>query len=128
MRYAFLTLVALASGCQHEPEFIAWEDPKGRALIQERLEAQVAAGDEHAALTLILHTTWFEPETRSEAIPEIRALAEAGNPHAMSFLGAVYQKDDLGAERDYEEAARWLRLAAGRGDTNAADQLAHYKA
>ena len=45
----------------------------------------------------------------------LRAAAEAGDPRAMSDLGATYAVGGEGIEQSWEEAFRWFTAAARGG-------------
>ena len=44
--------------------------------------------------------------------------AEQGDPDSQYLLAELYENGD-GVTRDLDEAAKWYRLAAERGDTDA---------
>ena len=54
----------------------------------------------------------------SEAIEQLRALAEQGDPDAEYRLGTAYS-DGLGVPRDYRTAAMWYERAATQGHPEA---------
>ena len=51
----------------------------------------------------------------ARALPLLRSAAEAGHPRAAALLGSLYE-EGRGAEKSMEEASRWYRLAAEKGD------------
>ena len=57
------------------------------------------------------------------ALPEIRALAEAGAPEAQTLLGDLHVRGD-GVEQDYAQAANWYERAAYQGYADAQYLLA----
>ena len=57
----------------------------------------------------------------AEALTQWQAAARDGDARAMLALGRAYVKG-LGVPQDYVEAHKWLNLAAGRGNAEAADE------
>ena len=65
-------------------------------------------------------TAWLAGQ-QTEALTQWQAAARAGDARAMLALGRAYVKG-LGVPQDYVEAHKWLNLAAGRGNAEAADE------
>ena len=57
------------------------------------------------------------------SVSELRMLAEGGDAEAEANLGGVYFRGSWGADVDWDEAAKWLRLAGEQGNERAQDQL-----
>ena len=57
----------------------------------------------------------------AEALAQWQAAARDGDARAMLALGRAYVKG-LGVPQDYTEAHKWLNLAAGRGNAEAAEE------
>ncbi|MBR2255106.1 MAG: sel1 repeat family protein, partial [Candidatus Methanomethylophilaceae archaeon] len=53
-----------------------------------------------------------EPEDLAEAFSLAERLASEGHPFAYAMLGRMYA-DGTGVEKDFTEAVRWMRMAAG---------------
>jgi len=53
-----------------------------------------------------------------QALKELQSQANAGDPTAAYYLGTVYS-DGLAVRRDYQEAAKWYRRAAEKGQVEA---------
>ncbi len=79
------------------------------------------AGDSRAMLELGRMYLQGDGVARSVEIaaPLLRKASEAGNTSAMVLLGAMYAD-----AKNYEEAVKWFRLAGGKGDKRALDDLA----
>lgn len=67
------------------------------------------------AVTPAALTKVSKPE---EKFAKLRKEAEAGNADAQNNLGWIYSNGH-GATQDYQEAAKWFRLAAAQGNANA---------
>ena len=63
-----------------------------------------------------LEIKWVEKAEEITSIEELLALAEKGDAGAQSYLGKMYY---LGVPKDYQEAAKWFKLAAEQGDASA---------
>ena len=63
-----------------------------------------------------LEIKWVEKAEEITSIEELLALAEKGDAGAQSYLGNMYY---LGVPKDYQEAAKWFKLAAEQGDASA---------
>ena len=61
------------------------------------------------------------PRTEQEKA-DLRAKAEAGDAWSQFEMGELYY-DWAGTPQDYVEAARWYRMAAGQGQSTAAERL-----
>ena len=59
-----------------------------------------------------------EAEWMNYVIPRLRSLAEGGDRLAQADLGKIYY-----ARQDHAKAAKWIRIAAQRGDPGS--QMAH---
>ena len=57
----------------------------------------------------------------AEALTQWETAAKAGDARAMLALGRAHVKG-LGVPQDYVEAHKWLNLAAGRGNAEAAEE------
>jgi len=64
----------------------------------------------------------FDRQAYAEALPQIRALAEAGHAPAQNTLGVMYDHG-LGQSADIERAVVWFRRAAEQGDAKAQANL-----
>lgn len=64
----------------------------------------------------------FDRQAYAEALPRIRALAEAGHAPAQNTLGVMYDQG-LGQAADIDLAVLWFRRAAGQGDAKAQANL-----
>jgi uncharacterized protein len=56
------------------------------------------------------------------ALRLLKPLAAQGNAAAQDFVGVMYANGQ-GVPHDYEEAAKWFRIAAEKGDAHAATNL-----
>lgn len=65
-------------------------------------------------------TAWNAGRT-TEALTQWQAAARGGDARAMLALGRAYVKG-LGVPQDYVEAHKWLNLAAGQGNAEAATE------
>ncbi len=63
----------------------------------------------------------WDSKRYAEALAEWRGAASAGDARSMRALGRMYVAG-LGVPQDYIEAHKWLNLAAGRGDAEAASE------
>ncbi|OZC01643.1 sel1 repeat family protein [Rubricoccus marinus] len=125
MRIAALLVLLLAvSGCGPSP----YDDPEAsREQAYRVMEWRAKLGDEKQAFKLVFHRQWFEGD-KAGAVRELRRMGREGNVYASEALGWIYQSEDAGAEQDFKEAARWLRLAVEQGSEGAGADLAHYEA
>lgn len=67
------------------------------------------------------------PSVATATFPQLRELAERGNPAAENALGIRYYKGDErnGVKPDEKEAVRWFTRAATHGDLDAQSKLAY---
>ena len=87
----------------------------GLCLAAVLLCGSVARADYEAG-----QTAW-QAGRPAEALTQWRAAARDGDTRAMLALGLAYVKG-LGVPQDFVEAHKWLNLAAGRGNAEAADE------
>ena len=122
MRVVFLTSLALAiAGCSPATP----EESRERAY--RVMEWRAKMGNDEMASDLVFFRKWLAGD-KPGAVRDFRRLAEDGNVHAAAFLGAIYQSNHEGVGRDFEEAARWLGVAAEGGIEDAARDLAAFEA
>ncbi len=65
----------------------------------------------------------YERQEYEQAFQTLKPLAEDGNPEAQHVLGLMYTLG-TGVPQDYDEATRWLTLAATEGNLQSEDALA----
>ncbi|MCU0804587.1 MAG: SEL1-like repeat protein [Burkholderiales bacterium] len=89
----------------------------GAALASPGAVAQTAADTRLAVANETLACSAY-----ADALPQLKAAAEAGSAEAQELLGWLYYEGtrvDGGVPRDLAEARRWLRLAAESGRARA---------
>ncbi|HEX5515480.1 MAG TPA: sel1 repeat family protein [Gammaproteobacteria bacterium] len=74
------------------------------------------------ALTMDEARSAYLAQDYARALPLLRHEAELGNPHAQYTLGYMYYYGQ-GVVEDVEEALKWIRLAAAKGDARALEAL-----
>ncbi|MBR2255255.1 MAG: sel1 repeat family protein, partial [Candidatus Methanomethylophilaceae archaeon] len=86
-----------------------------RSIPQARFWMRKACGDgreKTARFFVDLLVGHGEPEDLAEAFFLAERLASEGHPFAYAMLGRMYA-DGTGVEKDFTEAVRWMRMAAG---------------
>ncbi len=119
---------AVASG-----EFPAALIERGRVHYRRR-EYALAIADFSLAIQkrpeanprLYRQRAWAHEAARRlpEAAADYRAAAERGDATSQTRLGGAYNNGELGLKKDFAEAFRWYRRAAGLGDPFAQSYIA----
>lgn len=89
--------------------------PRASSKMAE-LERTAELGSPTAAMELAEHLAYGDelPRDRARAVALYQQAARFGYPRAMRRLGDAYREGWV--ETDFEESARWYRLAAEQGD------------
>ena len=127
--------VCNSAGCVAQPSGVVTYDP-GLAVPdpdpEDRLGGLIAAAefDPRAAHDLGIRYMRGDGIRRNpwEGIKWMRNAAERGELRAQSALGRLYLTGLEETGPDYNEAEKWLNLAAGRGDREAATLLVEARA
>lgn len=95
------------------------------ASAKQRAALAAGRGDVGARyhLSLLLSSTAKTDAEREQAVLVLRSAAELGHAHAQFDLGQRLEKGD-GIKADLDEALRWYRKSADKGDPMATQRLA----
>jgi TPR repeat protein len=107
----------------HEGEWVA-RDP---AMAESLLERSALQGYDKAIdfLHVIESLGYWMEEWYHQRQPELRTLAEDGDPEAQYQLGTRLERGAFGSVKDVPEAIDWYRRAAASGHPLAMASLAH---
>ena len=99
-----------------------------RGNVEAALAVFSAAADEAHPLAALTVAQLYEGQVlpdrgAADAIPFYAIAAEAGVAEAQLALGGLLTDGAPGLEPDHDEAARWYRMAAAGGSTDAAFEL-----
>ena len=94
---------------------------KARQLCQMAADRGDAVGQFQLAIDFNIDGS------NGEALRNYRLSADQGFAAAEHSLGLIYMRGQLGVEVDYDEAFRWLELAASKGYEDAIESLKHIR-